>query len=344
MAKTIKDQNTPNTPFLFVDAGNLLGKQTQIGTGPSPERLTAEGIIKIYTAMKVDGVAIGPFDLAAGLDLLHNSQKQGFPWLSANLLDDKGKPLFPQARIKKIGKITAGIIGMTSIDGTGVTLPPAISCAKWQTVLPELIEKTAKKCDILILLSTLNPEENKEIAQQFPALHILLTANHSAGNMSPKQINTAMLTQTDRQGKYQGILTIDWHSGGKWGTGQTEEMNALRNQLGALNRQLQRMQQKQDEHHPEYTEKIKVVAVSKAEVEKEIQKREQPPTDSTTSQASILSYTFLALIPSIPEDPHIKSMVAEIKQKVIAFHQGNSNADASGIPSKNQPPTSLVRP
>jgi hypothetical protein len=60
-------------PYLFVDSGNLLFKQARIPVGPSQEQLTAEGIIKIYTAMQVDAVAVAPLDLASGLALLQTS-------------------------------------------------------------------------------------------------------------------------------------------------------------------------------------------------------------------------------------------------------------------------------
>jgi len=40
--------------------------------------LTAEGIIKIYTTMKVDAVAVAPLDLAAGPDILLVVRSRGF--------------------------------------------------------------------------------------------------------------------------------------------------------------------------------------------------------------------------------------------------------------------------
>ncbi len=221
MSTSVKEQKKP---FFFVDAGNLLSRQPRLPAAPSPERLTAEGIVAIYTAMQVDGVAVGPFDLSAGLDLLQSSHQQGFPWLSANLLDAAGKPLFSPYRIKKAGKIKAGIIGLTGGSSPSATaLPDGISCAQWQAVLPNIIAKIGKQCDILILLSSLPPSENQEIARQFPAIHIIIAADPNYGNIVPQQIGNTILTQTDRQGKYQGMLTIDWHKNGTWGNSGNEQ-------------------------------------------------------------------------------------------------------------------------
>ncbi len=312
-------------PYLFVDSGNLLFKQPQIPDGPSQEQLTAEGIIKIYTTMQVDAVAVAPLDLAAGLALLKTSQQQGFPWLSANLLDQKGRPLFQPMRIKKIGKIKAGIIGLT---GAVSPLPAGVTRADWRTVLPALIKKTARQCDILILLSSLSPAENQEIAQQFPALHLILAADLVSGNINPQQVNNTLITQTDRQGKYQGILTIEWNKSGRWGMAKEEELTGLRNRLGALDWQIQRMRQRTDLQQPEYIEKIALVEKDKKTVEQQIKTLEQPlvpdPASGQTASCSF-NYTFLALQQSMAEAPEIKAIVTEIKQQINTLHQNKTS-------------------
>ena len=311
-------------PYLFVDSGNLLFKQAQIPGGPSQEQLTAEGIIKIYTAMQVDAVAVAPLDLASGLALLQTSQKQGFPWLSANLLDEDGHLLFQAVRIKKIGEIKAGIIGLT---GPVSSLPAGVIRAEWRTVLPALIEKTARQCDILILLSSLPPAENQEIAQQFPALHLILAADLGNGNMNPQQVNNTLITQTGRQGKYQGILTIDWNKSGRWGKAKEEELTDLRNRLGALNWQIQQMRQGKDLHQPKDIDKIKLVEKDRKTVEQQIKTLEQPSAPGPAGgQAApcTFSYTFLALQQSMAEAPAIKAIVTEIKQQINSLHQNKS--------------------
>lgn len=313
-------------PYFFVDSGNLLFKQPRIPGGPSQERLTAEGIIKIYTAMQVDAVAVAPLDLAAGLALLQTSQKQGFPWLSANLIDENGHPLFQPVRIKKIDKITAGIIGLT---GAVASLPAGATLADWRTLLPALIKKTSRQCDILILLSSLSSAENQEIAKQFPAIHLILAADLGSGNMNPQQVNNTLITQTDRQGKHQGILTIDWNKSGRWGMAKKEELANLRNRLGALNWQIQRMLKRTDLQQPEYIEKIALVEKDKKTVEQQIKTLEQPlPPGPANGQAApcTFSYTFLALQQSMAEAPEIKAIVTETKQQINALHQNVSPA------------------
>jgi 2',3'-cyclic-nucleotide 2'-phosphodiesterase (5'-nucleotidase family) len=304
-----------------VDSGNLLFKQAQIPAGPSQELLTADGIIKAYTAMHVDAVAVGPLDLAAGIGLLQTSQQQGFPWLSANLLDQHDQPLFQLVRIKKIGKIKAGIIGLT---GAVSHLPAGITRADWRTVLPALIKKTTHQCDLLILLSTLSPAENQEIARQFPALHLIFTADLGNGNMNPQQVNNTLITQTDRQGKYQGILTVDWQKSGRWGKAKEEELTELRNRLGALNCQIERMQQRTDLQQPEYIQKIALVEKDRKIVEQQIKALEHPQLlDAQSGEKPPCTFKsdVLALQQSLPESPEIKVIVTELKQQINNLQQ-----------------------
>ena len=279
--------------------------------------MIAEGIIKIYTSMKVDAVAVAPLDLAAGTEILLASQKQGFPWLSANLLDPKGQPLFEPVRIKKVGAIKVGLIGLT---GRLNTPPSGVRQADWRTLLPALIEKTARQCDILVLLSSLPPAENQEIARQFPAIHLILAANLDSGNMNPQQINNSLITQTDRQGKYQGVLTIDWNKNGKWGNSKEEELNTLRNRLGALDWQLQRMQKQPSPEQPEYLARVKLIEVDREAVAQQIKtaelKQNSGNGQNSTAKMSRFSFNFIPLKQSLPEAPEIRAIITGIKQQI----------------------------
>jgi hypothetical protein len=231
----------------------------------------------------------------------------------------KGVLLFEPVKIKKIGKLKIGIIGLTgalSPQTAGVTR------SEWQTILPSLIEKTSRKCDMLILLSSLSPLENQEIAQQFPALHLILATNLDSGNMNPQQINNTLITQTDRQGKYQGILTIDWNKSGKWGKSSEDELSSLHNRLGAFDWQLQRMQKKKDLQQPEELEKIKLIEQNREKVMQQIKSLEakgQNPANKKNNMCSC-SYNFVALKQSFPDAPEIKDIVTKIKQQITNLH------------------------
>ena len=314
-------------PFLFIDSGNLLFKQARIPEGPSQELLTAEGIIKIYRTMKVDAVAVGPLDLASGLELLTSSQQQGFPWLSANLVDEAQRPLFQPLMIKKAGRIKAGIIGLT---GAVPSLPTGVTLADWRTLLPALLEESSAQCDILILLSSLSAAENQEIARQFPALHLILAADQRRGNMMPEQVNNTLITQTGTQGKYQGMLTIDWNKSGRWGQPSGTELTELRNRIGALDWQLQRMRRRVDLQQPDYLDKIKLVENDRETVVRQVEELEQALAAGHSveqDRACTFNHTFLALERTMAEEPEIKAIVTGIKEQIHALHASRTRKE-----------------
>lgn len=278
--------------------------------------------------MKVGGVAVGPLDLAGGTELLLTSHKKGFPWLSANLLEQKGRPIVAPSRTIKAGALNVTLIGLT---GAASTPSPGLSIARWQDVLPALIKKHKGKQDILILLSTLSPVENEDIAGQFPEIHLIVTSNLDGGNRNPQQINNSLLTQTDRQGKYLGQLTINWSKSGKWGKDRNETLSQLQNRLTALDWQLQRMRQQQEAQHPDYREKIRRVEENRVTVEQELNtlRQEEVSPAKDHSPPSHFTHQFIAMTRSIQESPAVNEIVTDLKRQ---------------INSLQQPPTSLTQP
>ena len=92
-----------DTPAIFVDAGNLLFKP-KASPATIDDEITASGIMDIQQLMAVDAVAVGPHDLAAGIDFLLAARSKGFPWLSANIVDRNGVPLLaPSLTMSRCG-------------------------------------------------------------------------------------------------------------------------------------------------------------------------------------------------------------------------------------------------
>ncbi len=183
--------------------------------GESQEKITAAGIIDAYKKMGYDAVAVGPLDLAAGAEFLKQQDKPAFPWISANLLNTDNHPVFPPFIIKQTGQSTTAIIGLTGAE----SLPANLHTGDWHTILPAQLQILAKKCDHIILLSNLPEKENYEIAQQYPEIRIIISADPQFSNLSPVINNSTLITQTAQQGKYLGRLDIEWGNTGKWESG-----------------------------------------------------------------------------------------------------------------------------
>jgi hypothetical protein len=74
----------------------------------------------------------------------------------------------------------------------------------------------SKKCGHIILLSNLPQIENDEIARAYPNLHIIIAADPQLGNTVPAATGNTLITQTANQGKYLGMLTINWGKDKGW--------------------------------------------------------------------------------------------------------------------------------
>ncbi len=212
---TLTGNNAP--PALLLDAGNLLFKQATVVH--SQELLTATGIMEIYQKMAYDAVAVGPHDLAAGIEFLKNGRVADFPWLSANLIDKNNARIFPAVKILTRGSMKIGIIGLT---GKIAAKSQEAVVVDWRKVLPEHLQHLKNECQLVIVLSSLSDQDNNELTRQFPQVHLLISADQQLGNITPKVDNGTLVTQTMSQGKYLGVLDIDWISGSGWAKNEEE--------------------------------------------------------------------------------------------------------------------------
>lgn len=215
--------NNDASPAILLDAGNLLFKQPTIAR--SQELLTASGMMAVYQQMAYDAVAVGPYDVAAGIAFLKNGKVRNFPWLSANLTDKHHAPIFPGNRILQRGAMRIGVIGLT---GQLPKTSQETLVADWRKVLPEQLAEVAKHCQLIIVLSSLSTEENAEIARQYPQANLLITADQRQGNIDPQVDNNTLITQTMSQGKYLGMLNLEWIPGSSWAKNREQERSTSR--------------------------------------------------------------------------------------------------------------------
>jgi 2',3'-cyclic-nucleotide 2'-phosphodiesterase (5'-nucleotidase family) len=188
---------------LLVDSGNLLFKQADKANGK--EQLTGAAIAQVFRQMNYDAVAVGPLDLAAGSDFL--AGEGALPWLSANLRDRNNKPLFPGETIVSRGGLAIGTIGLSGgIDPRD----QRYQLIDWREILPNSLAKLQSSCDLLVVLSTLSGDDNRELLRLFPEVHVLLTADRQKGNVAPMLDHRTVTAQAANRGQYLGILDLSW--------------------------------------------------------------------------------------------------------------------------------------
>jgi len=197
----MQDIGADRAPALRLDAGNALFKK------PMPaqprELAVAAGMMDIYVAMGYDAVAVGVNDLVAGPDFLKKNAKM--PWLSANLIDDQGKNLFPASVTLKRGEMRVGVIGLTGAVPAGQT---GLRAGDWRQPLAEAVKALRPECHLLVVLSNLSAADNAELVKNYPDIDLIVTADDRGGNVAPRPEQKPWIVQTMALGKTLGVLTM----------------------------------------------------------------------------------------------------------------------------------------
>jgi len=289
--------------------------------------------------MELDGVAVGRHDLAAGLSFLQEqAARSKFPWLSANLVDKSdGKPIFSASRVRQVGNISVGIIGLTGFDGTPFFQDNEnIEIIPWQKVLPGLVADLASRCDLLVLLSNNVAQQNQEIAKTFPDIHIIIQSHPRSGNISPELNNNTLVAQAGKQGKYLGWMLINWQKSRTWGReGATKELADKKLELDGINGRISRLERREKSTDLVANTSYQNLLSARERLLSEIIFLENEIADLKESgQApSTFENNFVALDADLPDQPDVKDIVDATKLRVN--QAGKSQAAAvSGIDSR----------
>ncbi len=320
--QTLSKQNDKQK--LLVDSGNLLFKRDSITDGVNQERLTADSILKIYQNLDYDAVGVGPLDLSGGVEFIRTSSNNGFPWISANIMDDNGKPIFKQWVDKKTQDTE---IVITALTAAPHHVPTDIQIKKWQTILPDLLAQINKdkRDPFIVLLSNLTPQENRLIAEQYSDIHLLISADQHKGNVSPQLVNGCLLTQTAKQGKYQGVLDIILGKNRQWGHNSAKQIADLQNKLGSINWQLSRLQKKVTvaENAEKYKNTITRLTGEKETLNAQIASLEETSIKETTNGITEdqYKYRFIGLKKNLPNDPPTDEILNNLNREIRELHK-----------------------
>lgn len=304
-----KIKENENMDNLLIDSGNFLFPNPKKISEKNALTQTAMGIAKIYREMNYDAVNIGANDLAAGISFLKNLDF--LPWVSANLYDSTGNPIFRPYIIKTDKQLKYAIIGLTSppLDST-----TEYSYRPWRVILEPILQELIPKVDCIILLSSLNELENKEITLKFSDIRLIFSAHSTSGNITPRIINKTLITQTANRGRYLGQLYLLNPGLYDWADTSTANAANLEKQRKAIEYRLSRIDylMKKNDNTPDTVatlEKQKVMML------KQLEAFEHNNPDDTIVSKSTFKAAFTPLTTNIVEDRRINKMIKEIKNE-----------------------------
>ncbi len=309
--------------MLAVDAGNLLFKNALSETNEvdATALIVAHGIVRAYQAMSYDAVCPSSSDLSAGPAFFQQSTDNSFPWISANVYNQKGKLIFQPHIIKNLGELTVGIIGLTGNDGHSID---GFSVGDWRKALENEANLLEKRCDILVVLSSLTTHENREIQENFKRIDIIVAADARGANISSQTPQTSLLIQSGGRGKYLGKLDLIGYGEGKWlPAASLAQLDQMKNRREAIDQQLMRLNQleeQQNNTNSGISQKIdRLHTYRQTLIEQQTRLTKELSEDRGLSSKSFQS-RFLPVTP-ISSTDDIEIIVRDIKASITAINK-----------------------
>jgi 2',3'-cyclic-nucleotide 2'-phosphodiesterase (5'-nucleotidase family) len=290
--------------------------------------LTAHGIAEAMQAMNCRAVGISALDLAGGTALLQEiEKKEKLHWLSANLVDPKDrKPIFSPFLTTTVGDTSITILGLTDAQApvdndTYVILP-------WKEVLAKNLHQ-APSGSMVILLSSYPEPVNRQIAEQVPGIDIILQSGHTPANRPPHLVGDTLLLQTAAQGKYLGMMRINWTDAGQWGEDFTARIRAEQNRIGRINWQLNRIKKRTQGMNPEQNKRYQDLLTSRKKSEIKIAELKKAREKKTGEPCSFHN-RFIALQSSLPEDPKVQAILDRTTRQINNLNRKKSQNSGMG--------------
>ncbi len=309
-------------PYLYLDSGGLLFKQTKLPAGQEEQaKIAAQGIAEAMQAMRCQAVGITAHDLAGGVDLLRQMQDAGqLNWLSINLVDrQQNKPVFMPWLLAKTAGLSVAVLGLTN---ESIQLAPAdqekYALLPWEQTLPTALAQVRDKADMIILLSSCPEAVNKKIAEAHPEINLLLASGPGAATAYPVMVNQTVFAQTGPRGKSLGLLRIVWTEAKKW---DQQDLSAIRMEQSRLDRiilQMSRFREKHENWDLSRDKDWQQLLADKQAAENRINTmlRQQKPPDKSLSR---FTARFIALESELPEDPAVLAIMNSTAQRINDF-------------------------
>jgi 2',3'-cyclic-nucleotide 2'-phosphodiesterase (5'-nucleotidase family) len=208
---------------VVVDSGDLLNEDEELPESiEQSAKLKAEVIAQILTKIGIDAVNVGELDLVLGIDFLKGlAKKQNFPFVSANLVDKKGVPIFKRYVIKNVnGKNIGifGVIGDTSEMATKVSeiTKDTVSVQDPLKAAEAIVKELTGKVDYMIALTHQGTNRDWVIARRVPGINLVVGGHDKQKTKDPNEADKTLIVQAGEKNQYQGMLQVTLDASKKW--------------------------------------------------------------------------------------------------------------------------------
>ncbi|MGD1153167.1 MAG: bifunctional UDP-sugar hydrolase/5'-nucleotidase [Syntrophales bacterium] len=210
LAHMIQGERSKNPDgTLLLSAGDMFQ-----GT-PVSNLFKGRSVTDVMNYLNFDAMAIGNHEFDWGMDVLqHLIASSRFPYLSANIKDERGRYL-PGVKpyiIVERKNVKIAIIGITTPEVPRITIPGRfkhMTVDRPEDILPQFIRKAKDEgAVIIIVLSHLGLDADKDLAQHIPGIHVIVGGHRHTVLETPVVVGNTIIVQAGAYGLYLGVLKL----------------------------------------------------------------------------------------------------------------------------------------
>jgi len=221
----IKSLRQQEKPLLLVDSGNMVSLFGAYDT-------KAAYVMQLMNLMKYNAAGIGCHEMFHGVNsTLKMTGVVTFPLISATIAQtNDGARIFNPYVITRIGKINAGIISIcdsTSQIRLGSSKVNDYFFLPKTDALEHALLEISSKCNFIIVLSQLPPDENKKILENFPKIDLIIEGYGNEKYDPPIVIPQGIIVSPCSRGQFVGMITLEKSKTGKLSTKRHELLPVL---------------------------------------------------------------------------------------------------------------------
>ena len=243
IATAVRAIRAQGRPVLLLDSGDTIqGSPTQAlvfsGAIQDSDAATSDPTIRAMNLLGYDAMAVGNHEFDFGRARLEKSRREAkFPWLSANIAGEDGKPVFAPYVVKTVAGVRVGILGLTTQTVPAWEPASHLAGLKFQDAVDAArrfvpILRGKEKCDVVLVIAHLGFERSLEtgaatdstsgenqahaIASEVPGIDVLLTG-HTHVAIEPRQLGQTWVSQPGRFGNTLTRFDLTFEKvGGRW--------------------------------------------------------------------------------------------------------------------------------
>jgi len=216
---------------LFLDAGNAFFSAPKLHESRlKTEELRADRIAQSYRRMGLKVFSPGDRDFALGSAFFWGLiRKAGATAVSSNLESTSEGGKFTPFTVWEEQGVRIAVLGLTAFDPALV--PQGLKQRAPKEALREVWKSLQKeKLDQVVLLSHLGPQQDEELAKEFPGIWIIGSKSLDFFN-EPKKVGNSYLFEVGIEGQRLGEITIEKGKPG-WARAKLSELDEAYDKLG----------------------------------------------------------------------------------------------------------------